>query len=415
MHYRVEVCPNKMVVNLLIVGRDGNGKTSTGNSILGQKLFNPSSSHESARLDFREAKDQLVDGREVRLTKLSGLDYPTTDGACNVDEHFEKMGKVVRSNEDGFSAIIIVLKYGLRYTQQERESITMIKSTFGSDVLKDYGVIVLTNGDSFAADMEDGGSTFEDWCQSQIGDFQALLNECDKRVVLFNNRAKEVQILKDQRENLFAMVANIRLGPYTFNDYEKAADSRTLVVVTSALPRLQIATTALLNDVGKELNKLAQNNSLASAKKEILDTLKDKLNNHKEELKKKDKGTDVLNSLFLEMSLVENSVVTKLKIVDHIVPYKLDDGWVEINHADLPDENSPGQDIPPSNPNTLSAPECGSDAPSSENSYTALDVKREARGYNVNYTVWDLLRWLWHFWGEKNNPEDESKTGNGVV
>lgn len=80
----------------------------------------------------------------------------------------------------------------------------MIKSTFGPSVVKDYGVIVMTYGDSFELDVEEEEDmTIDKWCKEQTGHIQTLFQECDNRCVLFNNRLKDKDLLKGQRDELF--------------------------------------------------------------------------------------------------------------------------------------------------------------------------------------------------------------------
>jgi hypothetical protein len=62
----------------------------------------------------------------------------------------------------------------------------MIRFLFGDNVLKDYGIIVMTRGGQFENDAEEEeGMSFSDWCGEQSGDFRELFRECGGRCVLF--------------------------------------------------------------------------------------------------------------------------------------------------------------------------------------------------------------------------------------
>ncbi len=178
-------------LDLLLVGREGNGKSSVGNSILREKLFNPRSSCSSQAADTPIRRSALIEGRTVGV--VDGVSV--RDDGTNVEE-MVRQAETAMGLSDGFTAILVVLQYGIRFTQQEKTALRKIRSLFGDNVLKDYGIIVMTHGDQFENDAEEEDITFDDWCEGQSGDFGELLGECGGRCVLFNNRTKDLEQVK---------------------------------------------------------------------------------------------------------------------------------------------------------------------------------------------------------------------------
>uniref|UniRef100_A0A0B7A0L8 AIG1-type G domain-containing protein n=1 Tax=Arion vulgaris TaxID=1028688 RepID=A0A0B7A0L8_9EUPU len=287
-----------MARNLLIVGRDGNGKSSTANSILGEKFFLPNSSGTSGLVDI---KTSPVNDRQVILTKICGLEYPSLDFPVDIEKTFYDIDKAL--NSISFAAVIVVLKYGVRFTKQEQDAILMIKSTFGFDVIKKHGVIVLTYGDSFKLDMEENDLTFEDWCRGQSGQVRELFDECGYRCVLFNNRTKDGSILNDQQEKLFSAIAKIQttVDPYSVND-QKIKYTRNKIIVMCKLPELEKKTDEIINKIGESLSKLSKTDSGYKASLESLLKEHDK---HKAYLQQEDMNTEVLKLVLDRMHVTQ--------------------------------------------------------------------------------------------------------------
>ena len=199
-------------INLLLVGRGGNGKSSVGNEILREKIFNPRSSFSpQAAAETPILGTTIIEGRTVNVV----------DGVRAENER-DTFGTMVRHVEtamelvsDGYTALLVVLQYGIRFTQQEKTALDKIRSLFGDDIFKEYGIIVMTRGDQFKFDTEEEEViTFGDWCERQSGDFGELFRECGGRCVLFNNRTtKDEQDERDEQvKQLLHKIAELPQG-----------------------------------------------------------------------------------------------------------------------------------------------------------------------------------------------------------
>ncbi|CAG5128039.1 unnamed protein product [Candidula unifasciata] len=299
-------------VGLLLVGRDGNGKSSVGNSILNKKAFIPRSSSFQGSDDLTQASE-VVDGRQVTVVDGISLRDNCTDGPENVSVTISLARKAVEMFVFGFTALLLVLKYGVRFTNQEKQAIRIIKSLFGDDVLKKYGVIVMSYGDSFATDVEDDGTTFDDWCRQQTGDVKDLFKECGNRYVLFNNREQNNDRKQNQIKNLMLKVDEVksRVPKYTMDSFKAASFGQRKMLAESKLPELEKKTSQVLDSVTKRLRKL--DDSFLTAENYISDlqSLKKETNELKAYLQREDGGTNSIGQLLLQISVTEASISAK--------------------------------------------------------------------------------------------------------
>ncbi|XP_010259765.1 PREDICTED: immune-associated nucleotide-binding protein 8-like isoform X2 [Nelumbo nucifera] len=144
--------PNE--VTLALVGRTGNGKSATGNSILQRNAFKSKVASGSITKKAELQQGVLGDGRGVNVLDTPGL----FDFAVGSDNVSKKIANCINLAKDGIHAILLVLSVRSRFTEEEAEAIQVLRGLFGPKIT-DYLIIVFTGADV----LEDDEATLQDY------------------------------------------------------------------------------------------------------------------------------------------------------------------------------------------------------------------------------------------------------------
>ncbi|KAK6180612.1 hypothetical protein SNE40_008630 [Patella caerulea] len=167
-------------IRLVLLGKNGSGKSSLGNNLLGRKEFKSTSLQSSNTLkpECRRGSTQLTDG-----TKLDVIDTPgIADTTTSLTETFEELTRCIELSYPGPHVFLLVLKID-RFTQEEMDTIKHLKYWFGHGFMK-YAVFIFTGKDSLDFD----GSTIDQHLEDSPSEMKALIWEADGRFAAINNR-----------------------------------------------------------------------------------------------------------------------------------------------------------------------------------------------------------------------------------
>ncbi|KAK6961082.1 GTPase IMAP family member 8 [Biomphalaria glabrata] len=232
-----EMCNNEgdeKEVTFIIFGNAGNGKSATGNSILGRNEFQTSTctSTKLSKCGFGKS--------ECEGLKINVIDCPSFNIAKSSEEQFlfakEWTKEALMLCNYRFSALLYIFKYGSRFTKEEREAIDTIKILLGDHVVARYGLCIVTHGDNFLSDKEHKITDFHKWCSQQEGHIQHFFLECKHRYFMFDNETKDKRLSDQQLRKLLEEA--LKNKQYTKQEYEDAQKNVHEIMVKINAPKI---------------------------------------------------------------------------------------------------------------------------------------------------------------------------------